>query len=87
MDGYPVPMDDELINKMEKICLSKELDYKIMHSGAGHDAQIFAPKIPTALIFVPSRKGISHSYLEFTDPEDYVCGVELLKEMFYDLAY
>ena len=87
MDGYPVPMDEDLINKMEKICLAKELDYKIMHSGAGHDAQIFAPKIPRALIFVPSRKGISHSYLEFTDPEDYVYGVELLKEMFYDLAY
>ncbi|WP_422485734.1 allantoate deiminase [Gudongella sp. DL1XJH-153] len=87
MDGYPVPMDEQLITHMEKICISKGMDYKIMHSGAGHDAQIFAPKVPTALIFVPSRKGISHSYLEFTNPDDYMSGVELLKELLYEIAY
>lgn len=87
MDGNPVPMDEELICSMEKICISKNFDYKIMHSGAGHDAQIFAPKCPTALVFVPSKKGISHSHLEHTDPEDYISGVELLKELLYNLAY
>ena len=38
-----------------------------MPSGAGHDAQLFAPKVPTGMIFVPSRGGRSHRPDEWTD--------------------
>jgi beta-ureidopropionase / N-carbamoyl-L-amino-acid hydrolase len=31
-----------------------------MPSGAGHDAQWLAPKLPTGMLFVPSIGGISH---------------------------
>ncbi len=39
---------------------------KFMQSGAGHDAQDIALLAPVAMIFVPSKGGISHSAKEFT---------------------
>lgn len=87
MNSNPVPMDYSLINIIEKKCKEKNLNYKIMHSGAGHDAQIFAPHVPTSLIFVPSHKGISHSPLEFTDTKYLVEGIKVLVDTLYELAY
>jgi acetylornithine deacetylase/succinyl-diaminopimelate desuccinylase-like protein len=49
-----------------------------MPSGAGHDAQMFAPVCPSAMIFVPSRDGISHNTEEYTAPEDLARGARLL---------
>jgi len=87
MDGYPVPMDKELVQVIKTQCESNNLKYKMMHSGAGHDAQIMALKVPTALIFVPSHKGISHNPEEYTDPKDLIEGVKALIETLYKLAY
>ncbi|MCG8468561.1 MAG: Zn-dependent hydrolase [Gemmatimonadetes bacterium] len=49
-----------------------------MPSGAGHDAQSVALLAPVGMIFVPSRDGISHSPLEFTEPEDVTAGANVL---------
>ena len=87
MDSTPVAMDEELIDIIEAKCKEEGFDYKLMHSGAGHDAQIFASHLPTALIFVPSHKGISHNPLEFTETKDLVKGVNVLIETLYELAY
>jgi N-carbamoyl-L-amino-acid hydrolase len=47
-------------------------------SGAGHDAQQMAHLAPIGMIFVPSRGGISHSPLEFTEWRDIANGAEVL---------
>ncbi len=47
-------------------------------SGAGHDAQIMAAVTDTAMIFVRSRDGISHSPAEFTAADDIRLGAEAL---------
>jgi N-carbamoyl-L-amino-acid hydrolase len=47
-------------------------------SGAGHDAQQMARLAPIGMIFVPSRSGISHSPLEFTEWRDVANGAEVL---------
>ncbi|MEM8873577.1 MAG: 2-oxo-4-hydroxy-4-carboxy-5-ureidoimidazoline decarboxylase [Planctomycetota bacterium] len=39
-------------------------------SGALHDAAVLAPHLPTAMLFVPSRDGISHNPAEFSRVED-----------------
>ncbi len=44
-------------------------DYTIMPSGAAHDAQVIAPHIPAAMMFVPSIGGISHHWSENTSDE------------------
>lgn len=87
MNSNPVPLDLSLIKIIENQCKEKKLNYKIMNSGAGHDSQIFAPHIPTSLIFVPSHKGISHSPLEHTETDYLVEGVKVLADTLYELAY
>lgn len=64
----PAPMDTKLSTALENICRQQGKTYRTMVSGAGHDAQLFAPRCPTAMIFVPSRSGISHSPEEYTSP-------------------
>jgi N-carbamoyl-L-amino-acid hydrolase len=57
-----------------------------MTSGAGHDAQMMARICPSAMIFVPSVKGISHNPAEFTEPEHLRAGADLLLRTLVDLA-
>jgi hydantoinase/carbamoylase family amidase len=52
--------------------------YQVMTSGAGHDAQNFQHICPSGMIFIPSRRGISHSPEEYTDWEDVMVGTQLL---------
>lgn len=87
MDEDPVPMDPTIVNIMQEQCEKYHLNYKMMHSGAGHDSQIIAPIIPTAMIFVPSRKGISHSPNEYTSPDHLAEGVRTLIHVLYELGY
>ncbi|MBZ8133183.1 Zn-dependent hydrolase [Afifella sp. IM 167] len=49
-----------------------------MPSGAGHDAQTMQALCPAALIFVPSRGGISHAPEEFSEWSDIGRGTELM---------
>jgi len=83
----PAPMDTKLSTMLENICRQQGKTYRMMVSGAGHDAQLFAPRCPTAMIFVPSRAGISHSPEEYTSPEQLAAGLEVLTAMLYELAY
>lgn len=87
MDARPIPMDDEIISVIEQSCKDNKLNYKLMHSGAGHDSQIFGPRLPTGMIFVPSIGGISHNPAEDTKTEDLVQGVLALEAALYELAY
>ena len=56
-----------------------------MPSGAGHDAQDMALIAPTAMIFVPSRDGISHSPEEFTSFEMIYKGANVLLNTIVEL--
>lgn len=87
MDAAPVPMDTDIVEVLRRQCEKNGLSYKMMHSGAGHDSQVMAPRVPTAMLFVPSRKGLSHSPLEYTDPRDLGEGVKALVGALYELAY
>ncbi|MEN1967437.1 allantoate deiminase [Lentibacillus sp. N15] len=87
MDADPVPMDPKIVKVIQEQCDQNNLDYKMMHSGAGHDSQVIAPVIPTAMIFVPSRNGISHSPNEYTSPEHLAEGVRALIGALYELGY
>lgn len=87
MNEDPVPMADEMIELIENACKEQKLNYRILHSGAGHDSQIIAKYVPTGMIFVPSIKGISHNPAEKTKLEDLQQGMEALKNTLYKLAY
>ncbi len=54
--------------------------WRHMPSGAGHDAQYMARKMPSAMLFVPSIGGISHHWAEDTAPQDLAMGLRVLAE-------
>lgn len=87
MDESPVPMSEKVVTVLETACQESGLNYTTMHSGAGHDSQIFALHVPTAMLFVPSIGGISHNPAEATKTEDLVEGVKALIASLYKLAY
>lgn len=49
-----------------------------MPSGAGHDAQYIAKRMPASMLFVPSIGGISHHWAEDTKEEDLALGIQVL---------
>lgn len=69
---------DTLVESLEESASSLGYSYKRMASGAGHDAQFIASLCPTAMLFVPSVDGISHSEEEFTPLEDCAKGINVL---------
>jgi N-carbamoyl-L-amino-acid hydrolase len=55
-------------------------------SGAGHDSIYLAKVCPTAMIFVPCEKGISHNEIENATPYDLASGARVLAEVLAELA-
>ncbi|OBT70772.1 hypothetical protein VF21_10191 [Pseudogymnoascus sp. 05NY08] len=49
-----------------------------MYSGAGHDSVHTSTRIPTAMIFVPCREGLTHNPAEYCSPEDCGNGAQVL---------
>ncbi len=75
----PAPTDTGLQDHIDRVARELGLDTLRLPSGAGHDAQNVARHgIPTAMIFVRSKDGVSHNPDEWTDWDDCARGVEVL---------
>lgn len=55
--------------------------WRRMPSGALHDAANVSSVLPMAMLFVPSKGGISHNFSEDTDRADLALGAEVLAEV------
>lgn len=88
LDNHDVPMkcNNTIIDEIEKSCKNKGIDYDMMISGAYHDSMFVGEFSPVAMIFIPSKDGISHSPDEWTDFEDIAKGTDILTETLYVLA-
>ncbi|MGD9941295.1 MAG: Zn-dependent hydrolase [Clostridia bacterium] len=82
----PVVFDDMVIETIRESAELLGQPYQLMTSGAGQDAQMLARICPTAMIFVPSIGGISHSPLEATSPDDLELGANVLLQAMLKLA-
>lgn len=82
----PVAFDPAIVTLVEREAHAMGLAVRRLPSGAGHDAQAFAPGCPTGMIFVPSAGGISHNVAEHTDQADIVNGANVLLRSLYQLA-
>ena len=80
------PFDARIIAAVETAAGSLGLPVRRMVSGAGHDAQMMATVVPTAMIFVPSVKGLSHNPQEFTRDGDVIAGANVLLAAALELA-
>lgn len=85
MDQCSVPMDARLTALAEASLHACGVHAPLMDSGAGHDAMIIAPFIPSAMIFLRSPNGISHHPDETVLESDVAlalqCGVHFLKTL------
>ncbi|MGB4452408.1 MAG: M20 family metallo-hydrolase, partial [Bacillota bacterium] len=79
-DETPVTLSGKIIGALEEAAQALGYPYRLMPSGAGHDAMYMAEVAETGMIFVPSREGISHNVAEYTAVEDIARGAELLLE-------
>ncbi len=82
----PVVFDEQVVSLVETIAVSQGHRVSRLPSGAGHDAQMLARVCPTAMVFVPSAKGISHNPAEFTSPEELEAGANVLLHTMITLA-
>jgi len=73
-----VRFDERLVAAVEAAAAGLGKPVRRMVSGAGHDAQIMASVAPSAMIFVPSVRGLSHNPQEHTAPDDLVAGANVL---------
>jgi N-carbamoyl-L-amino-acid hydrolase len=58
-----------------------------LHTVAGHDAVALAPALPSAMLFVPSKDGVSHNEAEFTRPEHLLAGAQVLAQVLARLVF
>jgi hydantoinase/carbamoylase family amidase len=74
----PVALDPDLQDALEAAAREEGATTLRMPSGAGHDAMVLAHHVPAAMLFVPSRGGVSHTPEEFTPLEQCELGARVL---------
>ncbi len=61
--------DKKLVGYVKEACEEAGIKHQYIHSGAGHDAQFASYMLPTTMIFVQSKDGLSHCEPEFSSVE------------------
>jgi N-carbamoyl-L-amino-acid hydrolase len=82
----PVEFSPDVVNLIETTAKERGYACQRLPSGAGHDAQMFAPNCPTGMIFVPSQGGISHNVKEFTAAVEIDAGLDVLTQVVLQLT-
>jgi hydantoinase/carbamoylase family amidase len=74
----PLELDAQLVDTVERAATDVGATSRRIASGAGHDAMVIGRHVPAAMIFVPSRGGISHSPEEYSSPSEVELGMRVL---------
>ncbi|WP_375410353.1 Zn-dependent hydrolase [uncultured Methylobacterium sp.] len=82
----PVVFDAGVVAAVEASTRGLSLSHRRMVSGAQHDACNLADRVPTAMIFVPCRDGISHNPAESATQADCTAGADVLLQTLVALA-
>lgn len=69
-DQPPAPLDAGIVRRLAEAAEYLGVRLPTVASGALHDAAVIAAHLPAAMLFVPSRDGISHHPDEFSRIED-----------------
>jgi allantoate deiminase len=90
-DARGVGVDSEVISELSPVvleawpralaheeCETRGLAYRVLASGAGHDAAIVARHAPATMLFVPCAGGVSHSPREAASPNDIAAASALI---------
>jgi len=88
LDNHDIPLkcSETVLNVVRDVCKDTETESMELISGPYHDSLFVGRFAPAAMIFVPSKNGISHSKDEWTDFEDLATGTQVLAESLCRLA-
>lgn len=77
----PVALDSAVVQALGQAAASVGVELPEVSSGALHDAAIMSSVVPTAMIFVASKDGISHSPGEFSRTDDIAAAARVVAAM------
>lgn len=86
MQQNAVPMDRELTDAMVSAMERAGYSPAKMFSGAGHDAMIVAPHVPTTMLFLRSPGGLSHHPEEDVREQDVEAAIATMLEFVASLT-
>ncbi len=81
-----VTFDPALVQAVRDAADRLGFSQRDMFSGAGHDSCNLAALAPTAMVFVPCEKGISHAENENAQPDDLAAGCDVLLQVVLERA-
>ncbi|MDY5112496.1 MAG: Zn-dependent hydrolase [Bilifractor sp.] len=70
--------DKKLVGYVKEACEELGVSHQYIHSGAGHDAQFAYYVLPSTMIFVQSKDGLSHCEPEYSSPEHCTEGASVM---------
>ena len=76
----------EVVQAIERACRENGLSFKRMVSRAYHDSLFMSRIVPTGMIFIPCREGVSHRPDEYASPEAISNGTLVLAHTLAELA-
>jgi hydantoinase/carbamoylase family amidase len=82
----PTTFDRDLVRRATEICRSITGSELELVSGPGHDAVEMSRVVPAAMLFAPSKGGISHAPDEDTDEADLAVAIEAFGALALELA-
>jgi len=82
----PTHFNKEFVSAVESAAESLGYSHRRITSGAGHDACNLNNIVPTAMVFIPSKDGISHNELESSTQDDCAAGANVLMHTVLALA-
>lgn len=85
-NDIPLSCNEDMIRLLETMCEKQGLEYMELISGPYHDSLFVGRFAPTAMLFVPSKNGISHNPEEWTDYEQIARGTDVLANTLLELA-
>jgi N-carbamoyl-L-amino-acid hydrolase len=74
----PTPFAADMVASVREQARARGYSHMDIVTGAGHDAVNVATIVPTAMIFVPCKDGISHNEIEDADPAHLEAGANVL---------
>ena len=81
-----VRFDENSIAVVQQSAKRFARSYMRMVSGAGHDSVYLSRRVPTAMIFIPCREGVSHNESEYASHSHAATGADVLLNAVYELA-
>jgi allantoate deiminase len=81
-----VACDDALTESLTQVLEQQFGDSPALVSGAGHDAMALAARVPTTMLFVRCKGGISHHPDESVEPQDVAAALYVMAQFIANTA-